>query len=67
METGWLIPEKDPIILAQVMKESVKNLPQCEERGIKGRQYVQTFFSDVRVQEAILRIYEQMENKIYGL
>lgn len=61
-ETGWLIPEKDSAALAQLMKESVKDFQQCEEKGIKGRQYVQTFFSDTRVHEAILRIYEQIEH-----
>ena len=59
-KTGWLVPVKDPIVLAKMMKEKGQNLKDCEEKGLKGRQYVQTFFSTTRIQEALLKLYEEI-------
>lgn len=57
-KTGWIVPVQDPAALAKAMRECVQDIQQCEQYGLQGRQYVQTFFSDTSIHAALLRIYD---------
>ncbi len=56
-ETGWLVPPKEPELLARAIMEAISNPEEAYKRALKGYEKVRSLCSQERRYEMVMNLY----------
>ena len=62
-ETGWLVPKRNPVQLAETILEALKDPVRSQEMAIRGQNLAKYLFDVRKSAEQVLKIYNTILSK----
>jgi glycosyltransferase involved in cell wall biosynthesis len=59
-ETGWLVPPRNPVVLARAMVEALRNKAEAERRAARGSRRAQELFDVERTAREVAAMYKRV-------